>query len=379
MRVRPRSVPTAALSSLAAAALVLAGCGTDAAAGPQQAVQERLDRGVSVEVTIEADPAAVDDADAAQAVQELLDRQADGPLLVLSRSGDGQARGVVLDQGAVEARLVEDTAYLRLDTAALAAGDHDLPGPLGDLLPSDLPTEPDESVTAPSESAAPRMPGDLGAVFGALGGDGWIGVSGVTPERLAELAGEADETPSDQDMEAVEELFSARDLDSWTGLLDTYATVTGDGPWEVTVDARALATAMEEVDAEAEALLGEPSEESGADADEDHGDHDVDPDDLPEQVGGITIEAVDGVATRMVVDLATVHDALGEAMDHEDDASGDEPSMGDVLAAADARLVLTMVDVGDRTDTPTDAAVVDVALLDALRQSGGMGGLDTEG
>ncbi len=379
MRVRPRSALTAALTSLAAAAVVLAGCGTDAAAGPQQAVQERLDRGVSVEVTIEADPSTVDDAEAAQAVQEILDRQADGPLLVLSRSGDGQARGVVLGQGAVEARLVEDTAYLHLDAAALAEGDIDLPGPLGDLLPSDLPSpSPDDDEPA-ADPSAPGMPGDVGALLGALGEQDWIGVSGVTPEHLAELTGKAEETPSEQDMAAVEDLLAEHDLDSWTGLLDGYATVEGDGPWDITVDARALATAMEDVDAQAEVLLGAPSEQDGDVGDEDHGDHDVDPADLPDQVGGITIEAEDGVATRMVVDLATVHEALGEAMDHVDDPDADDdPAIGELLAAADARLVLTMVDVGERTDTPADAAVVDLELLDAMMQSGGMASLKTE-
>lgn len=372
MRTRPRSVPAAAVSSLAAAALVLAGCGTDAAGGPQQAVQERLDRGVSVEVTIEADPAGIDDADMAASVQDLLDAQADGPLVVLSRSGDGRARGVVLEQGAVEARLVDDTAYLHLDTAALSDGDASLPGPLGELLPSDLPT-PDD--TGPSASAPPDLAGGLGGVLGALGDDGWIGVSGVTPERLAEMAGETDGTPSDQDMDAVRDLFADKGLDSWTGLLDEYATVTGDGPWEVTVDARALATALEDVEANAEALLGVPPEddENG----EAHDGQEVDPADLPEQVDGVTIEATDGVATRMVVDLATVHDALHGAI-AGDDATGDDASMGAALAAADARLVLTMVDVDDRTDTPADAAVVDIALLGAMMDSGGMEALDPE-
>lgn len=43
---------------VATAALTLAACGTDAGAGggPGQAIQERLDRGVAMELTIEADP-----------------------------------------------------------------------------------------------------------------------------------------------------------------------------------------------------------------------------------------------------------------------------------------------------------------------------------
>lgn len=355
-----------ALALLAAGSIALAACGTDpGAGGPEQAVQERLDRGVAVEVTLEADPAALDDPEARERVQELLDRQADGPLLVASRSGDGAARGVVLHGGAVEARLVDDTAYLRLDTTALAQGEALGGGRLGELL----------------EESSGDGDGDgtagLATLFDALGEDRWIGVSGLDEERLAELAGVSpdpgDGDPGDRDPDEsgtdesgtddaaadVEELLAERGLDDLSGLFEGYATVTGEGPWQVEVHARDLATALAAVGDQVAAQAGDDAD------DRDAGDHQHDPEDLPERVGGVVVSATDGVADRVTIDLARV---LGDlhAGDRDGADRGDHQAMLDGLAAADARLVLDLVDVGDRVDTPTDAAVVDGALLEAL-------------
>lgn len=370
MLARHRTATTA-VAALAAGSLVLSACGTDpAAGGPQQVLQERLDRGVSVEVTLEADPGAVEDPDEADELRDLLDRQADGPLAVLSRSGDGVARGIVLYQGAVEARLVDDTGYLHLDVEALAAaGDGDLPGPLAGL--EDLASEaPDGRAEGSDGSSAAAGGGQVGDLFAALGDDGWIGVSGLTPERLAEVAG----TPSapEVDDQAVQDLLAERDLDDLSGLFGTYADVTGDGPWEVEVRARDLAAALEAVGEDVTDLAGVDPEASDALRADDHRD-DHDPDELPATVGGITVEAADGVANRVTIDLATVAEAMASADEgDQSDAAEADRAIAD-LRAADARLVLDLVDVGDRTDTPADAAVVDVALLQALVSGQGEG------
>lgn len=352
---------SAALALVVTGSVLVAGCAADVAAGPQGALQERLDRGVAVEITLEADPAGLDDPDAAAELQEMLDDQAqDGPLLVASRSGDGVARGLMLRGGDLEVRLVDETAYLRADADALEEfTDGRVPTPDG------------------SDESAPDGP--LALLNGLDGG--WVGISGLTEERLADLAGgdEVDD-PTDAEMEAVEELLAERDLDDLDGLLTSYATVTGDGPWQVEVHARDLAAALEAVGGQAEDLLGIEAPTDGPHEDGDDPDHDLD--DLPERVGGITVEAVDGVATRVVVDLATAMEALEAA--HTSDDVADDASDGpdaadrrerlDALAAADARLVLTMVDVGDRVDTPADASVVDVELLESLLDADGPGG-----
>ncbi len=354
MSARSRTRSTT-LAVLAAGAVTMAACGTDAAAGPGQAVQERLDRGVSVEVTLEADPSAIDDPEVAAEVQDLLDRQAEAPLLVASRSGDGVATALVLHDGAIEVRKVGDTAYLRLDQQALAAAtDDDATGPLAEL---------DDLLSDPDAAGGDEAPG-IGSLLAAIGEDGWVGVSGLTEERLAELAGMGDDAPDDG--EAIADLLAERGLDDLAGLTEGYATVTGEGPWQVEVHARDLATALQEVASEADISRGSDDEESDG-PDEDH-----DLADLPERVGGATVSATDGVATRVVVDLATAVADLDDdtgATERDDD----HDAMLAELAASDARLVLDMVDVGDRVDAPTDAAVVDVALLDALLAADGGG------
>jgi hypothetical protein len=325
----------------AGTALALAGCATaDTAASPGDAMEARLAQGTTVAVTLEADPEALTDPDAAAELSDMLDVTDGGPLMTVGLDPDGAVTSMSFVD-AIEVRRIGNDVYLRVDWDRI-----------DQLEGADLEEDPRAAIQ------------ELGTFFvgaedlaAALAAGEWIGITDVgdsADELLGDLMAPTPGATAPglgADSEEVAALMEEYDLDSVGAFLDTYVTAEGDNPWELTVDGAALQQALEDVEAAA-AEAGVTTELTGDVA-------------LPDTITGITMTATDGMASEVRIDMVEVGSAMAATMDDD---------MADVaeMAAAEPTLVLTMTDLGDNGGAPAEATTIPMA--DLLTMMGDMSG-----
>lgn len=334
---RPRHL---VLVPVVAGAMLLAGCADgDAASGPGEAFDNRIAAGTAVDVTVQADPSALE-GDEAEELQEVLDMQGEGPLMTAAVSPDGDAFGVSFGGDAVQARFADEALYVKVDWDRLAELDPD--------ITAELPTAEEQ---ADMTAELPPQVGELAT--GLFDGD-WVGITGLSEDTLGTLGalgGATGQVPDQDELDEMRALLEDHELDSVGAAMDAYVTATGDNPWELALHVRDLAEAMADLSREAEELGLEGPGMTGTDG---AGDIEDELDELPETVEGFTLEAEDGRASRMVVDVATVMESADAEVDADELAR---------VEAADLQLVLDMRDVGDLASAPSDATVADIDTL----------------
>lgn len=305
------------------ALVVVTACGGGAPADPQQAVAEAVD-------------ATADTSFAFSLTADLQDASGDpGMAQALAVFRSARIGGVQDDEGTVsltieamglefgEMRAFEDgTVFLRANTQAII----DMSGGLAD--PSAL-----------LEDLPPGLPADVRSFAeAALRGD-WVGLESSLDSPTEDLDLPDDAPFSSDDAQALIDGVRER-FGDLSAAVEEFATVTeleqGDSDgrrFAVDIDVEAIVRAFAEVFEEA---TGEP-----APADE------VQQaiDDLPTTLSGIQMEVVDGLVSRVTVDLAQMLAAAGESAGMPESATltlelSDHGSVDAVARPADA-VVLT--------------------------------------
>lgn len=334
------------VAATAASSLLIAGCATGSATGsatgPGDAMENRFAQGTTIAVTLSADPSGLTEPDEIESLQQALDAQADGALVTLGVDPDGAVTSwSLLD--AFHFRRAGDDLYLRVDWARLESL-------------QDEPMAEDPRTTI--EQLGASMEDDT-ELFTALANGDWIGITGISDSAEQLLGGmmgpsEAPMLP-DTSNEEVTALLAEQNLDSVANFMATYVTAEGDGPWELTIDGVALQQALKEVEAAA-VEAGVPSDQTEALTQQQ---------DLPAAISGLTLTALDGMATELRIDIDEFGSSMAVGMDDEELAELAE------MTAADPEIVLTMTDLGDNAGAPADATTIAMADLVALMGQGG--------
>lgn len=351
MSLHPSIGSGARAAAVAVVALALAACGMGAGTGqsPDEVLDNRFARGTTIEVRMDLDADALRDDDADEA-RRMMDLQQDAPLVSMGLDPDGQSTSLsLLDVAAMQ--WIGDDLYLRVDVDRAAAA--------GVFEPGEAP-DPDQLAS----QVMPLLGGD--DLAAAMAAGEWIGITDVSATlrdgfggmglgdlgALGGLGGmDGMELPSDlptalptsgPDDEELQALLEEYDLDDPAAMVATYATVEGTGPWQITIDGAAIRDALSAIEAE----LG-ASPMGGPDAA-----------DLPDTIGGITLEADGDVASRITIDLA---EALGAD-------AGVRPEDLAEMEAADATMVI------DLRDWDADAAPEGATTIPAADLMASMGG-----
>lgn len=356
-----RRLAIAAVATTMALAATGCGTGTDAQDQPGQALENRFARGTVVEMRVEGDSGAVDDQEIADQLATLQDVQRDAPLVAVGVDPDGQPTSLSM-AGAVDVRWVTNDLYLRADMDRLdelvATEDQDttqMPDPqdLADQL-SLLIGGHEELTTAFANGEWVGVTGVTDAVQGLLGDLDQLGSMGM-PSAAATPPGDstapADAVPSVDstsdtttglagvDEEELQALREEYDLTGFDAFLATYATVEGDGPWEVTIDGAALREALAAIEEQA----GVAASDMGM------GTMGADLERLPDTIEGITITADGDLATSVRIDMSQ---ALADVGD------GFSPEERDAMQQAGATIVFDFTDWDETAGAPEDAVTI---------------------
>lgn len=340
-----RGIRTLAVAG--AAALALSACSGDGgtAAGPAGAVADglgaRLDDGAAFTLTLDGDLEAIAERSGEPIPPDLADLLSDGLVSGAFSPDGGFALTIGADGGFVEMRAVDEALYLRLDLEAVTTSFPDA----GDVPPPE--------VLRGQLEALPLSP-ELSAVAEAALDGQWVGITGLSQEAIEDLAStmgggvpSGDEAADQQ--EAVRELLEEQGLLDGQAFTERYLVVEGDGPtYDVTLMARDLVIAFNEISGELEQTLGAAAGDMG---------ELPDTAEVPETLTGFSVTVEDGVATAIIADIAEVAESAGETVD--------ELEPGDLVAT------LVLDDLGDQLAVPEGATTID---LEAL-VTGAMGAL----
>lgn len=352
MRVRG----TKALALVGATTLALTACSDDGGGGglsadasPAEVVaaglEERFENGASFTFQLEGDLDAIAERVGEPAPPEAEALFNEGLISGAFHPEDGLAMTVGADGGFFEMRAVEEAMYLRLDLDALQQF-----APEGSEIPS-------ADVLLGQLQAFP-LPPDVTALAEAAIGGQWVGITGITQQALTDFAETMGQPVPDQEQaseqqQAVRDVLEEQGLLDGTTLVERFLQVEGDGPtYAVTVMARELVTALNEVSAEVESALGPAAGGMSSDL--------PSTDEVPETLSGFAITVEDGAATALAADVAEVMESAGETGDIE---------AGDVVAT------LTLDDLGDQLAVPADATTIAFEELVGGVMGGLMGGM----
>ncbi len=344
------------MAAAAVAALALAGCSDDGGGGsslgadaaPADVVAEglgdRLENGAAFTVTIDGDLDALAEESGEEIPPEVRDLLTDGQIRGAFQPEVGFALTVGADDGFIEMRAIEEALYLRLDLAAVA----ELGGDAAQLPPPEA---------LQGQLGMFGLPPEVEAVAEAALAGEWVGITGLSQEQLQDFA-ESMGTTMPDDGEVEEQQEAAMDILEEKGFLDgqafteRYLQVEGDGPtYDVTVLARELVSALNEIGTELESTLGA----AGGDMEDL-----PDADQVPETLSGFSVTVEDGSATAVAADVAAIAESAGE------DTEG--------MEAGDLVITLNLSDIGDQLSVP-DATTIAFEDLVSGVMGGMMGGL----
>lgn len=345
-----RVLHTRTMAAAAVAALALAGCSDDGGGGsslgadaaPADVVAEglgdRLENGAAFTLNIDGDLDALAEESGEEVPPEVRDLLTDDQIRGAFQPEVGFALTVGAGDGFIEMRAIDEALYLRLDLAAVA----ELGGDAAQLPPPEA---------LQGQLGMFGLPPEVEAVAEAALAGEWVGITGLSQEQLQDFAESMGTTMPDDSEEQQE---AAMDVLEENGFLDgqtfteRYLQVEGDGPtYDVTVLARELITALDEIGTELESTLGA----AGGDMEDL-----PEADEVPETLSGFTVTVEDGAATAVGADVAAIAESAGE------DTEGMEP--GDLVVS------LNLSDIGDQLSVP-DATTI--AFEDLV--SGVMGGM----
>jgi hypothetical protein len=334
-----------------AAALALSACSGNGGGGgssdPESTIaaglDARIENGATFTLRLEGDLQALAAASGEELPPEAESLLTEGGLRGAFHQDIGFAMTFGAGDGMVEMRFVDSAMYLRLDPDALAdmfpeMGD---PAELGALLDSGL------------------VAGDLADLGRAALAGNWVGITGLSEERLTQLAEDLGGTTTTEqpDTEDLERLFEEHGFTDGEELTDRYLVVSGDGPtYDVALRARAFVEALIDISREMGELPG------GASA---NAEDLPDPADVPEQIEGIQVTVQNGVVTTIRADMVALATAMGE--DTED------------LEEGDLTLVLELGDLGNQLEVPSGAVTTDFEELVGGAMGAFMGGMDFGG
>lgn len=343
-----RTTTRARVTAVATATVLLAACGggeQDPDAALQSAFEELA--GSSFAFAASLDPAEGADPQMAATASAVA---------VTGVVSDGDVEGSVraLGTNLLTARVVDDTAYLRVDVPSISAlaGGGFTPEDI-ELLLGDVPADARPAVEAIAEGRFVELPSDaLGDAVEGAGGQGVVEgfVQGFVEGAVED--GEIDPEAAEEAARRLVEEFS--DVEQ---VIERYLVVTEAGS----------ADEQRELDVQlAVHVLGERLIELGQELDPDVTDERVAEfraeltTELPELVPLGTVEITDGVLSRVRLDLQ----ALVAAMDAG--AATDVPFA----------LVVDIDDVGDvdPVEAPQDAVELPASLLDQLGEQAGAAG-----